>query len=164
MGISFGINWKLEEQGNDSKASIKLYELPKLDLTDNLSEIRKPIRIAQTFKRPHSHVINSDGIMVENNTLPIPTLKNDNLSLIVQSNKRTYLMPTQLISYPLKAFIRTGRYWQDGFVGVLNNNEFENGTYQLGLIIKNGQNIKTYFLNDSIIVNNTKPKSVKTNW
>ena len=162
--ISFGINWKLDEQYSNSKSAIKLYELPKLDLTDNLTEIKKPIKIAQTFKRPHAHVINSDGIMVENNTLPIPTLKNDNLSLIVQSNKRTYLMPTQLINYPLKAFVRTGKYWQDGFVGILNNNEFENGTYHLGILVKDKDVVVTYYLNDSIIVSNTKPKSVKTNW
>ncbi len=162
--ISFGINWKLDEQYTDSKSAIKLYELPKLDLIDNLSIIKRPIKLAETFKRPHTHVLNSDGIMVENNTLPIPPLKNDNLSLIVQSNKRTYLMPTQLISYPLKAFIKKGRYWQDGFVGILNNNEFENGTYHLGVLVKDGNVVVTYDLQDSIIVNNTKPKSVKTNW
>ena len=73
-------------------------------------------------------------------------------------------MPTQLISYPLKAYVRTGRYWQDGFVGILNNNEFENGTYHLGILVKEGNVVVTYDLQDSIIVNNTKPKSVKTNW
>ena len=162
--ISFAINWKLNEQIDDSKSSVQLYVLPKLSLINNLSEIKKPIKTAQIFKRPHTHITNSDVILLENNTLPIPTHKNDNLSLIVQSKKRTYLMPVQLISYPLKAFVRTRRYWQNGFTGVLNNNEFENDTYHVGIFVKEGNVVETYYLQDSIIINNTKPKSVKTNW
>jgi hypothetical protein len=162
--ISFGINWKLEEQNIDTKPVLKLYESPLLSIENGIPEIRKPIKNAPLWKGNIIKTVNSDGILIQNNTLNVPTAKEDNISLIVQSNKRTYLMPSQLISYPLKAFVRTGKYWQNGFVGVLNNNEFENGTYQLGLLIKEGQNIKKYYLNDSLIVNVAKPKSVKTNW
>ena len=162
--ISFGVNWKLEEKISDEKPDITLYEMPKLSFENSLLEIKKPIKNAPIWKESIVKTLNSDGILIQNNSFNKLTEKEDNISLIVQSNTRTYLMPSQLMNYPIKAFVRTGKYWQNGFVGVLNNNEFENGTYQLGLIIKNGQNIKTYFLNDSIIVNNTKPKSVKTNW
>lgn len=162
--ISFGINWKLDEKISDKKPEITLYEMPKLSFENSLSEIKKPIKNASIWKEIISKSVNSDGIVIQNNSFDTPTKKEDNISLIVQSNTKTYLMPSQLMNYPIKAFVRTGKYWQNGFVGVLNNNEFENGTYQLGLFIKNGQNIQTYYLNDSITVNNTKPKSVKTNW
>ncbi len=162
--ISFGINWKLDEKISDKKPQITLYEIPQLSLENSLLEIRNPIKNAPICKESISKSVNSDGILIQNNSFDIPNKKEDNISLIVQSNTRTYLMPSQLMSYPIEAFVRTGKYWQKGYVGVLNNNEFENGTYQLGIFTKNGQNIETYYLNDSIIVNNTKPKSVKTNW
>ncbi len=162
--ISFGINWKLEEQNIDTKPVLKLYEAPVLSLENSIPEIKKNLKNAPLWQDNIIKTINSDGILIQNNTFNVPTAKEDNISLIVQSNKKTYLMPSQLINYPLKAFVRTGKYWQNGFVGVLNNNEFENGIYQLGLLIQEGQNIKKYYLNDSLIVKVAKPKSVKTNW
>ena len=162
--ISFGTNWKLEEKISNKKPDITLYEMPKLSFENSLSKINKPIKNASIWKESISKSVNSDGIEIQNNSFDTPIKKEDNISLIVQSNTKTYLMPSQLMNYPIKAFVRTGKYWQNGFVGVLNNNEFEDGTYQLGIFIKNGQNIQTYYLNDSITVNNTKPKSVKTNW
>jgi hypothetical protein len=162
--ISFGINWKLEEQNIETKPILKLYESPFLSLENSIPEIRKAIKNAPLWKEYTIKTVNFDGILIQNNTLNVPTAKEDNISLIVQSNKKTYLMPSQLISYPLKGFVRTGKYWQNGFVGVLNNNEFENGTYQLGLLIKEGQNIKKYYLNDSLIVINTNSQKLKTNW
>jgi hypothetical protein len=162
--ISFGINWKLEEQNIDTKPILKLYESPFLSLENSIPEIRRTIKNAPLWKENTIKTINSDGILIQNNTLNVPTAKEDNISLIVQSNKKTYLMPSQLISYPLKSFVRTGKYWQNGFVGVLNNNEFENGTYQLGLLIKEGQNIKKYYLKDSLIVKKSNSQKLKTNW
>lgn len=162
--ISFGINWKLDPQNGDIKSSLKLYESPFLSIENNLLEISKPVKNAPILRENIIKTVNSDGIIIQNNTFIVPTEKDDNVSLIVQSDKKTYLMPSQLMSYPLKSFIRTGKYWQNGFVGVLNNNEFENGTYQLGLFVKAGENIKKYYLNDSLVVNVAKPKSVKTNW
>lgn len=73
-------------------------------------------------------------------------------------------MPSHLMSYPLNVFLRTGKYWQNGFVSVLNNNEFENGKYQLGVWIQEGLKSKGFYLNDSLIVNIANPKSAKTNW
>ena len=73
-------------------------------------------------------------------------------------------MPTQLMNYPLNVSLRIGKYWQNGFVSILNNNEFENGKYHLGIWIQEGIQSKSFYLNDSLIVNIAKPKSVKTNW
>jgi hypothetical protein len=161
--ISFGINWKLSEQPSDKKSKINLYEIPKLSLDNNLLNIIKPIKYSPIWKEKIYKSVNSNGILVKNDNFSVTTQIDDNTSLIVQSDKRTYFMPTQLINYPLKAFVRTNKYWQNGFEGVLNYNEFENGVYQLGLITKNGQNIQTFYLNDSILVNNNS-KPLKTNW
>jgi hypothetical protein len=68
------------------------------------------------------------------------------------------------MNYPINAFLRTGKYWQNGFVGVLNNNEFENGTYHIGLFIKRRNTTQKYYLNDSLIINHPKSKPLKTNW
>ena len=73
-------------------------------------------------------------------------------------------MPTLSVNYPIYAFLRTGKYWQNGFERALNYNEFENGIYQLGLLTNDGNSSQTFYLNDSLIVNNKTPRNVKTNW
>ena len=162
--ISFGINWELDEKISDTKPEVKLYEMPKLSLENSFSEIKKPIKNALIWKERITKTVSFDGVLIQNNSFNVPTMKEDNISLIVQSKTKTYLMPSKLMNYPIKAFVRTGKYWQNGFVGVLNNNEFENGIYQLGIFIKNGQNIQKYYLNDSIMVNNQHSNPLKTNW
>ena len=162
--ISFGINWELDKKISDTKPEVKLYEMPKLSLENSFSEIKKPIKNALIWKERITKTVSFDGVLIQNNSFNVPTKKEDNISLIVQSKTKTYLMPSKLMNYPIKAFVRTGKYWQNGFVGVLNNNEFENGIYQLGIFIKNGQNIQKYYLNDSIMVNNQHSNPLKTNW
>ena len=162
--ISFGINWKLEGKLDNSKPKITLYELPKLGISDDINEIKKPIKNATLWKNLMVKKVNSDGILIQNEGITVPISKDDNISLIVQSSKRTYLMPSQLMNYPLKVFLKSGRYWQNGFTGILNNNEFEDGTYQLGVYLKKGQNIQRYYLNDSLMVKNRNAKPAKTNW
>jgi hypothetical protein len=162
--ISFAVNWKLEENTFTPKPKINLYESPNLGFENNFQEIKLPVKNAPIWKESTLRTIKSDGILIQNENFPVPTRKEDNISLIVQSNKRTYSMPSQLINYPLKAFVRTGKYWQNGFVCVLNNNEFENGIYQLGIFIKNGSKVQRYYLNDSLLVNNPNSKPLKTNW
>jgi hypothetical protein len=162
--ISFGINWKLDESSATFKPQINLYNPPNLGFENSIQEIKLPIKTAPIWKENVFRTTISDGILIQNEKFNTPTTKEDNISIIVQSTKKTYLMPSKLISYPLKAFVRTGRYWQNGFECILNNNEFENGTYQLGIFIKNGQAIQRYYLNDSLIVNNQNSKPLKTNW
>ena len=162
--ISFGINWKLSEKISGTKPEIKLYEIPQLSFENSLLDIKKPIQNAPIWKESISKLVSSKGIFIQNNSFNAPAKEDDNTSIIVQSDSKTYLMPLQLISYPIKVFVRTGKYWQNGFIGTLNNNEFENGTYQLGILIKNGQNIQRYYLNDSIVVKKTTAPNIKTNW
>lgn len=162
--ISFGINWKLDESSATNKPQINLYNPPNLGFENSIPEIKLPIKDAAFWKENVFKVATPDGILIQNEKFNTPTAKEDNISLIVQSTKKTYLMPSKLISYPLKAFVRTGKYWQNGFECILNNNEFENGTYQLGIFIKNGQTIHRYYLNDSLIVKNQNSKPLKTNW
>ena len=162
--ISFGINWKLDKTISEGASQIKLYETPYLSLEENTSEFSKPLKTATVWDKKVLKSITSDGILIQNNSILPPIEKEDNISLILQSDDRTYLMPTQLMSYPVNAFLRTGQYWQNGFMGVLNYNEFENGTYQIGLFIKNGNTTQKYYLNDSLIVNQPKSKPLKTNW
>ncbi len=162
--ISFGINWKLDKTTFEKTLKIKLYEMPNLNIEDVISEFSKPIKEAKVWKNEISKSVNSDGILIQNNSIIPPIGKEDNISLILQSDKRTYLMPTQLMNYPLNAFLKTGKYWQKGFVGVLNNNEFENGRYYIGVFIKNGNATQKYYLNDSLIVHHSESKPLKTNW
>ena len=162
--ISFGINWKLDETISETTTKIKLYDMPYLSIKESISEFRKPIKNTKVWEQKISKSVNSDGILIQNNSVNPPTEKEDNISLILQSVNRTYLMPTQLMNYPLNAFLRTGQYWQNGFVGVLNNNEFESGTYYIGLFIKNRNTTQKYYLNDSLIINHPKSKPLKTNW
>lgn len=162
--ISFAINWKLDDNFSTIKSNIRLHDMPQLSFENSLSEIEKPIKNAPFWKEKIVKTINPDVILIQNNSIPVPNNKQDNISLIVQSDKRTYLMPSKIISYPLNAFVRTGKYWQKGFVSILNNNEIENGIYHLGIFIKNSQNVQTYYLNDSISVNNRNSKPLKTNW
>ena len=162
--ISFGVNWQLEEEKPRLNSAIKLYELPRLGFEDNLVDIKKPIQNAPVWKETTTKIFNAEGVLLQNNTSIISLNKEDNISIVAQSSKRSYVMPVQLMSYPLKSFVRTGKYWQNGFMSILNFNEFENGTYQLGLIMKKSQGFSKYYLKDSLVVNVAKPKSVKTNW
>ncbi len=162
--ISFGNNWKLDKNIVSVKPTINLYESPKLGIESNLQEIESPIKNAPIWNDSIFKYVNSDGILIQNEKFSLPTIKGDNISLIVQSNKRTYLMPVEFMRNSLKAFVRTGKYWRSGFVGVLNNKEFDNGSYQLGILIKNRNVIKRYYLNDSLLVNNLNSKPIKTNW
>lgn len=162
--ISFGINWELDENTVKSSPKIRLYESPDLGFEKNIQEIKTPIETAPIWKESIFKTIKSDGILIQNEKSIIPNHQKDNVSIIVQSKKRTYLMPSQFVNYPVNAFVRTGRYWQNGFIAVLNNNEFENGTYQLGIFIKIGEKVQRYSLNDSLIINNPSTKTLKTNW
>ena len=162
--ISFGINWKLDKNISETIPKIKLYEMPRLSIEESITEFRKPLKNAKVWKDKISKSVNSGVILIQNNSSTPPIEKEDNISLILQSDDRTYLMPTQLMIYPLNAFLRTGKYWQNGFVGVLNNNEFESGTYHIGLFIKSRNTIQKYYLNDSLIINHSKSKPLKTNW
>lgn len=158
--ISFAINWKLQLELQSVKSNIKLYEAPPLVLDKDISLIKEPIKLSQIFHEKYQKIVKKDGISIQNNTVQ----NTHGIYFIVQSQQKTYLMPSLLINYPPYAFLRTGKYWQNGFEGELNNNEFENGTYQLGVLINDGKASSTYYLNDSLIVNNLEPRNVKTNW
>lgn len=162
--ISYGVNWQLEETKSTFDSSLKLYQLPNLGYKNNLEEIKQPIQKSPIWRKTIIKNSNENGIVLQNTSLIIPQDKEGNISISLQSGKKTYLMPVQLLSYPLKSFVQRGKYWQNGFVSTLNYNEFENGTYQLGLLIKEGQLLKKYYLKDSLLVNVVKRKSVKTNW
>ena len=165
--ISFTINWKLSPDSQKNSNNITLYEIPKLEIENQISNINKSIKLSPTYLRKILKSEIGNGILIQNRFIkkytPILNAKTDYF-IIVQSPKRTYLMPTQLINYPVNVFIRKLCYWEHGFNAQLDKNEFENETYQLGLLTKYGKNIETYYLNDSLIVNNTKPRTVKTNW
>jgi hypothetical protein len=158
--ISFAMNWELQPEINAAKSDLMLYEIPKLDIDENTSLIKKPLKSLPIFNEKLIKSVKSNGIYVQNNTIQ----NQESVFFIVQSSQRNYLIPSLLVNYPPNAFVRTGKYWQNGFEGELNYNEFENGTYQLGLLTNDGKSVKTYYLNDSLIVNNKIPRNVKTNW
>ena len=165
--ISFAINWKLEPENQKNTNNIILYETPKLEIENQISNIKKSIKLSPiVFKKILKSEINN-GVLIQSRTgrkyAPMLSARTDYF-IIVQSSKRTYLIPSQLINYPVTVFLRKLQYWEHGFDAQLDKNEFENGTYQLGLLTKYDKNIETYYLNDSLIVNNTKPRNVKTNW
>ncbi len=162
--ISFSINWKLYPETQITKPTITLYKTPLLALDKDISLLSKPIKLSSMFKGDYRKITKDNGISIQNNSIKNIYSFNNGSYLIVQSQQKTYLMPTLLVNYPPYAFLRTGKYWQDGFEGELNYNEFENGIYQLGVLVNNGQKMTTYYLNDSLKVNNTKPRNVKTNW
>jgi hypothetical protein len=158
--ISFAMNWKLQPEINIAKSDLTLYEIPKLDLDGNISQIKKSLKSSTIFNDKLTKNVKNNGIFIQNSN----TKNQESVFFIVQSPQKTYLMPSLLINYPLNAFVRTGKYWQNGFEGELNYNEFENGTYQLGLLTNDGKTVKSYYLNDSLIVNNKTARNVKTNW
>ena len=158
--ISFAINWKLEPKIENNKNKILLYEAPYLTLDKDMSLIQNPIKLAPIIKDNHKKSVTNNGILIQNASI---NSFNNNF-FIVQSSKRTYIMPTLSVNYPIYAFLRTGKYWQNGFERALNYNEFENGIYQLGLLTNDGNSSQTFYLNDSLIVNNKTPRNVKTNW
>ncbi len=162
--ISFSINWKLYPEIQNSKLNIKLYEAPLLVLDKDILLLKKPIKLSPSFKGDYRKNVSDNGILIQNNSIKNIYGLNNGSYLIVQSPQKNYLMPTLLVNYPPYACLRTSQYWQNGFEGELNYSEFENGTYQLGLLVNDGQKMTTYYLNDSLIVNNTKLKNVKTNW
>ena len=162
--ISFAINWKLDPIQPLASKNIILHELPKLTTDSHLSEIQKPVESFPIWKEKLSKTKSSTGVLLQNFTLPTLFKKDNSIFIIVQSKTRTYLMPAQLMNYPLNASLRTGKYWQNGFVSVLNNNEFENGKYRLGIWMQEGLQGRGFYLNDSLIINIAYPKSAKTNW
>jgi hypothetical protein len=162
--ISFSINWKLYPEIQNPKPAIMLYEAPSLLLDNNISLLKKPLKLSPLFNQDYHKNVRENGVLIQNNSLKNTFGLNNGSYLIVQSLQKVYLMPTLLVSYPPYAFLRTGQYWQNGFECELNYNEFENGTYHLGVLVNNGQKMTTYYLNDSLKVNNTKPRNVKTNW
>ena len=162
--ISFSINWKLYPETQNSKPTITLYKAPLLALDNDISFLKKPIELSPLFKGEYRKNVKENGILIQNNSIKNIYGLNNGSYLIVQSQQKTYLMPSLLVNFPPYAFLRTGKYWQNGFEGELNYNEFENGTYQLGVLVNNDQKTITYYLNDSLIINNTKPRNVKSNW
>lgn len=162
--ISFSVNWKLNPEIQNSKPNIRLYEAPLLALDNDILLIKNPIKLSPLFKEDYHKTVKENGILIQNNSIQNSYGLNNGSYLIVQSLQKNYLMPTLLVNYPPYACLKTGQYWQNGFEGELNYNEFKNGTYQLGILVNNGKKMMTYYLNDSLIVNNTKPRNVKTNW
>ncbi|MES2520131.1 MAG: hypothetical protein V4585_18580 [Bacteroidota bacterium] len=162
--ISFGINWELEPKQVINTSIIKLHEAPKLINENSVAALENPVLTAPVWGEKIVKTVNANGYFIQNTTLKLPKSKDIGIFMVAQSSKRTYIIPSQLMNYPLKTFVKTGNYWQNGFVAELNNNEFENGNYQLGIWIREGLNGKIYSLEDSIIVQNIKPRNVKTNW
>lgn len=162
--ISFAINWKLYPEIQNPKPTITLYETPILALDTDISLLKKSIKLSPLFKGDYRKNVRDNSVLVQNSSIKNVYDLNNGSFLIVQSPQRTYLMPTLLVNYPPYAFLRTGQYWQNGFEGELNYNEFENGTYQLGIMVNNGSKMETYYLNDSLKVTNIKSSKVKTNW
>lgn len=162
--ISFSINWKLNPEIQTPKPSITLYEAPSLALNKGISALKKPIKLSPLFSGGYRKYGREQSVLIQNSSVINRYGLNNGSYLVAQSPQKNYLIPTLLINYSPYACLRTGQYWQKGFEGELNYNEFENGTYQLGILVNNGQKMATYYLNDSLIVNNTKPRNVKTNW
>ena len=162
--ISFSINWKLYPDIQTPKSNITLYETPSLALDNDILLLKKPIKLSPLFKGDFRKNIRENGILIQNNSIRNIYGLNNGSYIIAQSPQRIYLIPTSLVNYSPYACLRTGQYWQSGFEGELNYNEFENGTYQLGILVNNGQKATAYYLNDSLIVNNIKRINVKTNW
>jgi hypothetical protein len=165
--ISFAMNWKLEPKTNNSKSNILLYETPNLELNKQIGLIQKPIKSFPIYSSSINKRDNDKSLLLQNRFVKkyVPILKTKtDYFVIVQSSQRTYLMSSQLVNYPINAFVKHLCYWDDGFDAVLDKNEFENGTYQLGILKIHENNVETYYLNDSLIVNNKTPRNVKTNW
>jgi hypothetical protein len=164
--ISFAMNWKLQPEMNTVKSDLTLYEIPELDLDKDISTIKKPIKLSQ-IEFPNTTVIQkNNNVYIQSRIIRkfnFLFFKKDYF-IIVQSPKKTYLMPTQLINYPITVFLRKFMYWENQFDSQFGNNEFENGNYQLGILVEDGKSSSTYYLNDSLIVNNKTPRNVKTNW
>lgn len=161
--MSFSYNWALASSVPIDKNGLKLYESPKLPLDNHLNQLKKSVKLSSIWHEKIIKSVNANGVFIQNSTFKSNVNKTNSVNIVVQSDKRTYLMPTQLSNYPVPAFLRTGKYWQNGFSSDLNYNEFDNGKYYLGLVIQEGENIKQYYLNDSLIVNKNNLK-VKTNW
>ncbi|MEA5457414.1 hypothetical protein VB796_00085 [Arcicella sp. LKC2W] len=161
--MSFSYNWALDTSVPIDKNGLKLYESPRLPLDNYLNQFKKSVKISPIWHEKITKSVNANGVFIQNSTFISNVNKTNSVNIIVQSSTKTYLMPTQLTNYPVPAFIRTGKYWQNGFVSDLNYNEFENDKYYLGLVVQEGKNMKAYYLNDSLIVNKNNQK-VKTNW
>ena len=161
--MSFSYNWALDTTVPIEKNGLKLYKSPKLPLDNHLNQLKKSIKLSQIWHEKITKSVNANGIFIQNSAFIGNVNKTNSVNIVVQSDKRTYLMPTQSTNYPVPTFVRTGKYWQNGFVSDLNYNEFDNGKYYLGLVIQEGENIKQYYLSDSLIVNKNNLK-VKTNW
>ncbi len=162
--MTFSYNWRLEPSTQNKPIGLKLYESPTLPLEEFLNQIKNPIKNSPIWTEKFTKKIHPNGIIIQNFTLNTDNGKSNSINIIVQSDKRTYLIQGQLLNYPVPAFVRTSKYWQKGFVSDLNNNEFDAGKYHLGLVVQAGQKIQQFYLNDSIIVNKDNVRRVKTNW
>ena len=162
--ICFEVNWKLDPIQPLVSTNIILHELPRLMLDNHLSEIQKPVESYPVWKEKVFKSKIPNGIFLQNFNFPTLSEKDNGIFIIVQSETRTYLMPSQLMSNSLTSFLKTGKYWRKGFASTLNEGEFENGKYRLGIWMQQGLQSKGFYLNDSLIVNIVKPKSLKTNW
>ncbi|PWK25230.1 hypothetical protein LV89_02856 [Arcicella aurantiaca] len=162
--MSFSYNWALDSSVQPKNNGIKLYETPTFPLDNHLSQLKNRIQFSPVWLEKVTKSVNSNGIFIQNSSFKNNVNNTNSVNIIVQSAARTYLMPTQLSNFPVSGFVRTAKYWQNGFASDLNYNEFDNGKYYLGILIQEGKNIQQYYLNDSLIVNKNINSKVKTNW
>ncbi|MBB6004554.1 hypothetical protein [Arcicella rosea] len=132
--------------------NILVYKKPPLWFDQSLSTFNKPINKAPIWEKDFSiHKFSDFLYSIENKTEDF-TKKNYNVYLIMQSDQKKYIFPTNQRRNSLKTFLKTGHLWTRGFIGNFTRRQIDVGSYQLGLLIKEESKGQTYYLNDSLLI------------
>ncbi|MFD1818198.1 hypothetical protein SAMN04515674_109105 [Pseudarcicella hirudinis] len=159
--ITFPFNWAYDEKLSPSKPTIKLYETPVLFYTNQ----NIPGLLAASDWNSDIHkTIREDGLELVNTNFEKPSGKDAGAYLLLESSRRTYLVPARQENYPVQSTLKTHSYWAKGFRVNIQKNEFDSGTYHLGLWIQKENGGEIFTLNDSLVVETLHKKTVKTNW
>jgi hypothetical protein len=162
--VCFTANETLNPIKEAVKLPIKLYEKPIFWYQNEVLSLKRPLQQAEKWQEKITQQATEQGFIFENQSFKIIQNKDNGAYIIAQSPNKTYLFPTQQHINSVFSSLRTRAYWRTGFNITIDKNEFEAGTYHLGILVKTDKDSKIYALNDSLSIKESTSKTIKTNW
>lgn len=163
--LTLSANWELDSNQSNTKPQIVLYIKPSTifdNIQINLPKNIKELPVWEGYKSMKMESTNNFSI--QNLNFERKENIDDGAYLIVQSPSKTFLIPVLQHSFSVKHFLKSGKYWANGFDVYIDKVELTKGVSHLGIWIQEGAKNQQFSLNDSLTVKNSINRVVNSNW
>ncbi|MBB6004550.1 hypothetical protein [Arcicella rosea] len=163
--LTLSANWDLETIQTNNKSQITFYQKPSTIFDNIKSKLSKDIKQLPAWEGyKNLKMEHTNNISIQNSNFERTEDIDDGAYLIIQSTSKTFLVPALQHSFSVRSFLKHGKYWAKGFDIDIDKIELTKGVNHLGIWIQEGKSSQQFYLNDSLVIQNSPVRVVNSNW